>query len=62
MPTEPRLLRRLAIAALVVAAVIPFVGGIGAMMTAISVGVARVLLALAIVLAAVGVVTLVRQR
>ncbi len=62
MPTEPRLLRRLAIAALVVAAVIPFVGGIGAMTTAISVGVARVLLALAIVLAAFGIVTLVRQR
>lgn len=53
---------RLSIAALMIASSLPFVVGLGAMTTAFSVGVARVLLLLAVVLGVFGIVTLVRQR
>ena len=62
MATTSETSRRRALASLVIASSLPFVVGLGAMTTAFSVGVARVLLLLAVVLGVFGIVTLVRQR
>lgn len=61
MATTSETTRRLAIGSLVFACSLPFIVGLGAMTMAISVGVARLLLLLAVVLGIFGVVTIRRR-